>query len=70
VSENTLFVELNIFLETFSIYKLFSGLEKFEKLVEGCVCLFDNRLRSDDDLIAPPQMETTDRKVPVNKDHR
>ena len=41
----------------------YPGLEKFEKMLRGCLCLFDNRLRSDDELIAPPQLETVEKKV-------
>lgn len=38
------------------------GVEKFGKSLRNCLCLFDNQLRGDEELIAPAQLEAPDKK--------
>lgn len=45
-----------------------SGIEKFERIMETSICIFDNKLLEADQLIAPLQLDTKKRKAAKNDD--
>lgn len=44
------------------------GIEKFERIMETSICIFDNKLLEADQLIAPLQLDTKKRKAAKNDD--